>query len=305
MTKPLYMGIDGGGSTLRIGVYTADMQPVHVVRHPHSANPSGIGREVAAKRLQDGVRETIFGLSPGDASRLVAVGAGIAGADSRYAGDWVRETLGAVLPKVAIFPSADYDVALVGANGQRFGVLLLAGTGSSSFGVNTNGETVVVGGWGYRAGDEGSGYWIAWRGMQRLAQAIDGRVAHSLLTTRLTEELALQNPRDDLLEWLYHKAQHQDIATYAQTVLTAANDGDKNAVAIVDEAANLLYDHYAAIVRQLRLESPPIAFAGGLLTEDTLLAHRLALRLGLEAPPKPKYPPVAGAALYARIMSED
>jgi len=303
MSEPLYIGIDGGASTVRVGAYTRQVTPLAQVTKPHSVNPSGIGRDLAAQRLQDALRAVIAEL-PADA-HIKAVGAGIAGADSRYAGDWVRETVRVVLPNAEIFPSADYEVALVGATGERYGVLLLSGTGSSSFGINRDGASVVVGGWGYRIGDEGSGYELAEEAIRRLTHAIDGRRPPTPLTERLMEHIGLENPRDDLLEWTYHTAAHQDIAACARVVVEMAGDGDAEALALVETSAGHLYDHYAAIVRQLDMQDPPIGFAGGLLTADTALAHALAAKLGLDAPPTPKYPPVAGAALLAMLLTEE
>jgi glucosamine kinase len=303
MTEPLYIGIDGGASTVRVGAYTPQMTTVTQIKQPHSVNPSGIGRDLAAHRLQDALRAVLADL-PADA-QVKAVGAGIAGADSRYAGDWIRETVGAVLPNTAIVPSADYEVALVGATGERYGVLLLSGTGSSSFGINRDGASVVVGGWGYRIGDEGSGYELAVEGLRRLAQAIDGRRPHTPLTERLLKHIGLEKPRDDLLEWTYHTAAHQDIAACARVVVEMAGDSDTEALTLVDTAAGHLVDHYTAIVRQLGMDAPPIGFAGGLLTADTALARALAHKLGLDAPPVPKYPPVAGAALLAMLLTQE
>ncbi|MEO0560604.1 MAG: BadF/BadG/BcrA/BcrD ATPase family protein, partial [Chloroflexota bacterium] len=144
----LYMGIDGGGSTLRVGVYTASITRVNDTVVPLSVNPSVVDRALAQERIRTAVREMLDGL-PGGASAIEAAGIGVAGADEYHARDWLIETLEAVLPSSHIVPSSDYEIALVGGRGERYGVLLLAGTGCVAYGVNRDGQARRLGGWGY------------------------------------------------------------------------------------------------------------------------------------------------------------
>src|ERR687898_922600 len=59
----------------------------------------------------------------------------------------------------AVRPTA---VCLAGA-GDDPGVVLIAGTGSIAYGVNSDGYAARSVGWGYVLGDEGSGYWLGKR----------------------------------------------------------------------------------------------------------------------------------------------
>ena len=76
-----------------------------------------------------------------------------------------------MLPAAQIALSSDVEIALVGALGQRLGIVVLAGTGSAAYGVNRAGDALLVGGWGYLLGDEGSGYWIGAEALRLLARA--------------------------------------------------------------------------------------------------------------------------------------
>ena len=53
------------------------------------------------------------------------------------------------------------------------------------------------------------------------------------------------------------------------------------------------------------LQSPGIAFAGGLLTTPNRLSAAVYVGLGLAAIPQPRYSPVIGAALLARLAHND
>lgn len=298
----LYIGIDGGGSTLRIGAYTATMQPVAEITKRQSANPSVIGRDPARALLQATLRDLIEQL-PADET-VKAVGVGIAGADSRRAREWIESVVTPIFPEAALVASADYDIALVGSLGERYGVLLLSGTGSVAFGVNRAGEATAVGGWGYIMGDEGSGYWLGLQAIKALSRVIDTHGDHTLLTQSLCDAVGVYT-RDQLVDWLYRKevAQSSYIATLAQHTLSAADKGDPTAEDIIERGAEHMHWHYRTIVNVLGMNAPPVAFAGGILGSDNALSRRLAARLGLDAPPKPKYPPVIGAALLASLSS--
>src|SRR6185295_15071152 len=106
---------------------------------------------------------------------LSGAGVGIAGASVIHSEDWLREVFSTIMPGVPFVPSSDLEIALVGALGERRGVLVLAGTGSAGFGINLAGQSLQVGGWGYLLGDEGSSYWIGMQALQMLTRLADGR----------------------------------------------------------------------------------------------------------------------------------
>jgi len=153
-----YMGIDGGGTHLRIVIVDEQLRAL-AQYESGTANPNHIGRVAAAEHIRDSIHKTLdrSSLSP---ESIAAVGIGIAGASAAYARDWLLETVALALPSSEIVPSSDVEIALVGAHGRPEGVLLLSGTGSVAYGINASGESFQSGGWGYLLGDEGSGYWI-------------------------------------------------------------------------------------------------------------------------------------------------
>ena len=74
--------------------------------------------------------------------------------------DWLRNVLTSVLSHAQITVAPDYEIALIGAHGKRYGMLVLSGTGSVAFGIDASGESAHSGGWGYLLDDGGSGYWL-------------------------------------------------------------------------------------------------------------------------------------------------
>jgi N-acetylglucosamine kinase-like BadF-type ATPase len=198
--------------------------------------------------------------------------------------------------------SSDYEIALVGAMGERRGVLVLSGTGSLAYGVNAAGKSTLVGGWGYLLGDEGSGYWIGLEGLRFVLRADDGSGPPTALTAVLLDALTLSTARA-LIPWLYHATtpRTHDIAALAPLVIQQAQAGDMAAEQIVQRAAR----HLAALAQtagtRLGLTAPSFAFAGGVLASTNPVSEALCHELGLPAMPVPRYPPVIGAALLALI----
>jgi N-acetylglucosamine kinase-like BadF-type ATPase len=77
-TQRYLMGIDGGGSTVRVAIVTPDLTVCGQSQGP-TANPSIIGMEAAAQTIQRAIREALAtaNLSP---EQIAAVGIGVAGA---------------------------------------------------------------------------------------------------------------------------------------------------------------------------------------------------------------------------------
>lgn len=295
-----WMGIDGGGSTLRVVVVDDDLTVLTSVERAETANPSVIGHEAAAGLIREAMREALT------QHTIDGVGLGIAGAANAHSEAWLREVVAGVLPDVFVAPSSDMEIALVGAAGERRGVLLLSGTGSVAYGINEAGRALQVGGWGYLLGDEGSGYWIGMQALRTLIHETDGLLqTSSTLPQRLCAELGWSRPHE-ILRWLYASGapRTRDVAALAHLVFEAAAEGDTHAHHIIETAAQDLHQLAQTIISRLEMHQPFIAFGGGLLTSDTLLSHRVCALLTLPSHPIPRYSPVIGAALLAKLTQE-
>lgn len=293
------VGIDGGGSTVRAVVTAPDLTLLGQAEGG-AANPGTVGRAAAAETIQGTVRAALHAAGIAH-ERVAAVGIGVAGAAASHSADWLREVVGGVTPGARVVPSADYEIALVGALGERRGVLVLAGTGSLAYGVNARGRSALAGGWGYLLGDEGSGYWLGLEGLRAVVRAADGRGPATALSAALLKALQLPDARD-LIAWLYRADAPRTpaIARLAESVLAAAAGADPVARGLVARGAQELAHAARAVMRTLSMRRPAIAFAGGLLSAPNPLSEALCVRLGLPALPAARYSPAIGAALLAR-----
>jgi N-acetylglucosamine kinase-like BadF-type ATPase len=294
-----FIGIDGGGSTIRVVIITHELDVLAEYLGP-AVNPSFIGRDEAASRIQAAMRESLgqAGLTP---EQITGVGLGIAGASNRYewAADWLRGLAGEVTPQARIVPSSDYEIALVGAHGQRFGILLLAGTGSLAYGVNAAGESALVGGWGYLLGDEGSGYWLGSQALRAVVRMADGRGRPTALYEAMIDALNLSQPLD-LIPFLYGSTPRvADVARLAPLVLDCASQGDSVARGLVETGALELALEVRAVMYRLDMHGHAPMFAGSLLTTVNPLSTLVCSLLDMGGIPTPRYSPAVGAALLA------
>ena len=295
------VGIDGGGSTVRVIVAHHDLSVVGEATDA-TVNPSVIGREAAAARIQKTIRAALQSATLAS-DQIAAVAIGVAGAAREHSEAWLDDVVTPVLPSALVVPSSDLEIALVGARGERRGVLVLAGTGSAAYGINEAGQSLLVGGWGYLLGDEGSGYWLGLQALRTVAQADDRQDSSALLPGRVLSALELKQPRD-LLRWLYHAetSRNRDIAALAPLVLDAANDGDETANMLVTSAAEHLAELGRITARRLNIKSPAYAFAGGLLENPNLLSTKVCEVLQTDSFPQRQHSPVIGAALLALLV---
>lgn len=306
MNEKYFLGIDGGGSGLRVTITDLAMRVICRVE-ASAANPNIVGHDEAQACIRDAVVQALSeaGRPPEDVS---AAGIGVSGASQQHSRDWLLETLAPVLPNSLIMPSSDLEIALVGALGQRQGVLLLAGTGSAAFGIAPDGRSLQIGGWGYLLGDAGSGYWIGKQVLQSIIRKHEnqlstyGKILTSAFDQQFLAELNLSNPRQ-LIAWLYRGTQAPPVqlADLARLVLKLAETGDWQAQNILQRAALHLVAQARLLMKQLAYQDAPIAFAGGLLNHNNCLSEEVARRLGLCERPAAIYPPVIGAALLARM----
>lgn len=302
-----YLGIDGGGSNLRAALINQDAQPVAELKIPRTANPSSIGRDAAAKLLQESVNGILSQASL-TAEQITAVGVGIAGADAVHSSDWLTEVLRPVLPTSQLALSNDIEIALVGANGARFGIMLLAGTGSAAYAVNQMGDSRMFGGWGYLTGDDGGGYWMGCQAIRYITDADDyddfNAYVDQPLVRHIFAAMGISHQRD-IIPWLYQSQppRTRDVAALTDAIFAAYYDGDSAATDIIERAAYVLYRMVCNAQHLLNIPEGNVAFGGGLLQSDTPLQATTCRMLALETPPEPKFSAVIGAALLAKLSA--
>ena len=115
------MGIDSGGSTLRVGVFSENLECLHLEKFQETANPSIIGFEKVGGLLRSSLLETLQKSSV-EPAEVQFIGVGMAGA--AQAREWMKNEFVSLFPQSRITVAPDYEIALIGAHGKRYGILI-------------------------------------------------------------------------------------------------------------------------------------------------------------------------------------
>jgi N-acetylglucosamine kinase-like BadF-type ATPase len=263
------------------------------------SNPITVGPERALANILEAINEASSrcGVHEFMASRL-----GVAGTDRSRLKKRLLNGLHGSYGDTAIV--SDAASALAGGTGCRPGVVVIAGTGSIAYGENRLGETARAGGWGWRLGDEGSGYTIGLKAIMAALGAHDGRAPETLLKQKIVGHLGLDGI-EGIVDWVYEPGREpRDIAYLVPLVREAEAAGDEAAALVMAEAGSELGLVANAVVRRLGLRGVfPVSLNGGVFKQPSGYIMAFEETVRREAPEceliVPRMPPLLGSGLLA------
>lgn len=313
-TRPLVVGLDGGGTKTVAVVVAADTplptsaltameMPLLGRAQSGSSNWNSVGVETAHANWSAAIRQALAAAG-GELSDVAAICVGMSGVDRPGDRAQVQQWLDDLLPGVAAQIVNDAVIALAsGTAGELMGVVIVSGTGMIALGYNRAGERVRAGGWGALLGDGGSGYALGAAILRAATWAADGRAPETALLPAVLAFLHLDHP-DQLVRWAYDDIAWARFAELAPLASRCAEQGDPAALAILEQGAADLAIAVETVARRLGLAESdfPLVTTGNNLRPGRLLD-------GLRARLQPIFPhmrfvqppvePVVGAALLA------
>jgi N-acetylglucosamine kinase-like BadF-type ATPase len=195
--------------------------------------------------------------------------------------------------------------ALASVTAGKPGVVVIAGTGTITYGENARGESADASGWGYLLGDEGGAFWIAKQAVAAACRHWDGRGEPTQLTERLLVRLGIK----DLWELYFlvysEKLSRADIAGLAKVVPEAASEGDRVAAGILRRTGRELGLAAGAVARRLRLHRDPVmvGMVGGVFRGSSEVGRAFRREIRRHVPKavfvEPRFTPVIGSVLLA------
>src|SRR6202171_3961183 len=194
MSRPLFLGVDGGGTKTHFVLVDRDGNLAASHEGPASY-PLEIGmdglRHVAAAGLA-----ALFGQAGIDSGGIAYAFFGL----PAYGEDSSAQALLDDLPEPLLGHRRyrcgnDMVCAWAGSLGGEDGINIVAGTGSIGYG-ERKGRPARAGGWGEIFGDEGSAYWIAAQGLNIFTRMSDGRLPQGPLHASLRRHLGLDADLD-------------------------------------------------------------------------------------------------------------
>lgn len=300
----LYVGFDAGGTRTRALV--ADVNGRFVSYGCGGpGNLHNLDKQALEQNYRDAYRAALKGITA--EGRLNAAFVGAAGVKAEGDRSAVIEIVARALDleTAAVDVRNDSESALAGGMTGKPGIVLIVGTGSHAFGRSEDGATAYCGGWGCLLDDIGSGYWLGLQGLRITAQVVDGREPPSAIADAIIKKLKLDHPFD-LLPRVYTDGMGvSEIASLAPTILECAENGDRRALALLEEGVQGLAALIAGAGRAIGADRNPlpVVFAGGLA--ESKIRYSAMLReavLALDCVSsihEPELPPVCGSLLLA------
>lgn len=292
------LGVDGGGTWTRCVVMSLDGRMLaHEQAGP--SNPITLGVEQSVNNILKAVNKA---KKKSGANSFEASFLGLAGASSSYLGDEMLERFPDSWGDTKIV--SDAQSALAGATGCGPGVVVIAGTGSISYGINSSGDEVRAGGWGWLLGDEGSGCTIGRRAIIAALRAFDGSGPNTVLCEMILTHLGLSE-MEEIIDWAYGSgAEPRHFASLVPLVKEAENMGDLVAAVVMVDAGRELGSVAQAVIKRLGLSGAfPVACSGGVFKQPHGYNESFEVTVREVAPDcvfiKPLFTPTVGSALLA------
>ena len=293
------LGVDAGGTrtTCLLASELGDILAKGVAG-PANLHTVGVTQTQRAIQASIGQAMSRTGIRHVDVAYL-----GVAGVDRTPE----RKTVSTIVKKLGVAKRFHVDndalIALAGGTVCRPGVVVISGTGSIAFGINSRGQRARSGGWGPVLGDEGSGYDIGRRALVAVMRSGDGRGPQTSLTHRVLRHLKLDRP-EQLIGYVYGAAMGVPrIAKLASLVLDESKRGDPVSQRIVEDSAKELTEAALSVIRKLRMEKEPVevVVCGGafeycdVLQNSVKTTLKKALRRAMLI--RPRFDPAVGAVL--------
>lgn len=252
MSFPFLIGVDGGGTGTRVLV--ADRAGRELSRA--SGGPSGLAHGVAPawQAINRAAEQAFAALGQAYEPAQCAIGLGLAGVHNAQ---WAQAFLAQAPGFARIVLDNDGFTTLLGAHGGAPGAIVAIGTGTVGEAWFGGSHKRTASGWGFPAGDEGSGAWMGLKAAQLAQKALDGRATRGPLAEALIAHFG--GSVDSTFAWLAQANQ----TTYAQLMpLLLAHAAQDPAAATI---LTLAGEEIAAIAGALDPDaSLPLALCGGL-----------------------------------------
>lgn len=301
------IAIDGGG-TKTVGILSRTDGTVLSTANGGPSNMNG-NRDEALRQLT-GVVRRLYEEAEQSGEAIEALFAGLAGIEQGDNRKQAAAHLRRLYPDISsVQVDNDAITALYSGTKGEPGIVQIAGTGSITYGLHPSGRRERVGGWGYIAGDPGSGYSIGREALIAVLRAWDGLGKPTALTELIIDAYNL-SALTELIPIIYAQETRQRVAALAPLVMKAADLGDVAAQGIMDAAAYSMGEAIAGLHRKLydgKLCAPngavPVVLTGGIFKradlllpalESTCHEHQLQAQFIL-----PDSPPIAGALFAA------
>ena len=253
------IGVDGGGTKTEAVAYdlSGEVLGKSLTGFGNLVN----GKEQALNNITTSIEELVDNLG---LDGLKGIYLGIAGSE---VGDNARLIAVEVENKFSVAPVVmnDGDLALKALLEGEDGILVIAGTGSTAFGVKED-KQARCGGWGHLLGDEGSAYKISIEAFKRMIHEEDYGIERSELSQAILDKLNMTNV-DEIVGFIY-SATKDEIAAMASLVSIYAEKGDEYAKNILVNEGVEIAKSAERVFKKLNFDKCKIGLVGGVIRKS-------------------------------------
>lgn len=282
--------IDGGATKTACALVHAEFGDIHYSTSTKGSNYQAIGVESATAILQGLLANIKTFLQKFPHSQIAVATFALAGIDSpkdhKTVTAIVHKALAATQLQIdTLIIENDAEATLLGVTAGQAGALLIAGTGAIAYAYDGQ-QIVRAGGWGHRAGDEGSGYWLGQEVIRAVFKMEDGRGQPTLLKDAVYRSLGIQDVTE-LAEWLFQPSYtNAQLAKMGSFVAKAVEQEDACAIHISQQAAHELALLASAVVKKIGYQNGPFSLYcnGGAIKHNPLILKTFTEEIALTYP---------------------
>ncbi|MDE3136610.1 MAG: hypothetical protein KGL59_08545 [Acidobacteriota bacterium] len=272
-----YLGIDGGGTKTEAALVDETGRLVAQTLGKAS-NPLRSSFAHAFTAIDD-VTARALAAAGIEATEVRGISAGLAGAGQPRVAKRVGAFLTTRFRDAEIETLMDLEIALETVSAEGAGVVVVAGTGSASFGRDGAGRTARAGGWGPWFSDEGSAFDIGRGALVVLARAHDAGAPPGAFETAVAASLGVED-WDEIVDLVLRRPLVRLPAVFP-AVAEAADGGEEAARSVLDQAAESLARLAGVVIRSLELDHSEFALGrvGGIFGRSTYFDRQIEERL--------------------------
>lgn len=160
----------------------------------------------------------------------------------------------------------DSELALYAASDIP-GIIVISGTGSIVLGINSKGEKMRVGGWGYDFSDLGSGFWIGKEILKYTVLYCDDCYPYHPIFSRVLSYYNIDKAKEFPVFLTGREKNYPEMASLARLVIEGGRKGEVLPIKILDKAAYYLAKYTYSVYKRLNLDETNIdvVMSGGVI----------------------------------------
>ena len=247
--------VDGGATKTACAVVHVESGEIKYSNSTKGSNYQAIGTESASAVLQSLLANVYDFLQKQEDSKIEVATFALSGIDSpkdhEIVSAIVQQAISSTSLQVeTLIIENDAQATLLGVTAEQAGALLIAGTGAIAYAFDGS-KIARAGGWGHRAGDEGSGYWLGQEVIRAIFKMEDGRGEPTILKNAVYQYLRIQDVTE-LAAWLFNPSYtNAQLAKMGAFLADAVTKKDSCAIQISMQAAHELVLLACAVLKKI------------------------------------------------------